>query len=78
MKRSNSNNDLFFVIGMFCFALALVAALIVGLVIRDRINEGRAMRVAEEVSEKLSQEQEKVMKEASQHFQEMIDALEEN
>ena len=78
MKRSYSNNDLFFVIGTFCFALALVAALIVGLVIRDRINEGRAMRVAEEVSEKFSQEHEKAVKEASQQFKDMIDALEEN
>ena len=73
-----SIDDLLFVIGMFCFALALIIALIIGLVIRNRINEGRAMRVAEEVSEKFSQEQEKAVKEASQQYQDMIDALEEN
>jgi len=59
---------------IFFVGLGLVLALIVGLVVRDRINEAKAMKAVEQ----FRQEQDEALKETEQQFQLMFDKLNED
>ena len=59
---------------IFFVGLGLVFALIVGLVIRDRVNEARAKRAVQE----FRQEQEEAVKEIEQQYQHTMHELLKN